>query len=88
MRIALLTAILAGSVITSAAYADQYVHGYTRRDGTYVAPYHRSSPNGTTLDNYSTRGNVNPYTGQPGYKDPYGSSSYGNPYLPSYGDDD
>jgi hypothetical protein len=30
----------------------------------------RSSPNSTTLDNYSTKGNVNPYTGQPGTKDP------------------
>jgi uncharacterized membrane protein len=45
-------------------------HGYTRRDGTYVAPYRATNPNGTKADNYSTRGNVNPYTGKPGTKAP------------------
>lgn len=44
------------------------VHGYTRKDGTYVAPHHATNPNGTRNDNYSTRGNVNPWTGQPGTK--------------------
>jgi hypothetical protein len=44
--------------------ADQYVHGYYRSNGTYVQPYHRSSPNGTAIDNYSFRGNLNPYTGK------------------------
>ena len=48
------------------AYADEYVHGYTRGDGTYVEPYHRSSPNDTTSDNWSTKGNYNPYTGKEG----------------------
>lgn len=41
--------------------------GYIRRDtGTYVAPYHATNPNGTRLDNYSTRPNYNPYTGRTG----------------------
>ena len=57
-------------------HADVYVRGYVTRNGTYVAPHYRSSPNSTTLDNYSTRGNYNPHTGEPGYKDPW-SSSYG-----------
>jgi hypothetical protein len=48
------------------AMADQQVHGYTKANGTYVQPYTRSSPNGTKADNYSTQGNVNPYTGQRG----------------------
>jgi hypothetical protein len=52
--------------ITLQAVADQYVHGYYRRNGTYVHPYHRSSPNGTAIDNYSYKGNVNPYTGKVG----------------------
>jgi hypothetical protein len=43
-----------------------YVHGYSEKDGTYVAPYHATNPNGTKNDNYSTKGNVNPYTGKPG----------------------
>ena len=50
-----------GSVI-----ADNYVNGYVRRDGTYVAPHMRSEPNSTRYDNYSTQGNTNPYTGREG----------------------
>ena len=55
--------------------AQVHVDGYTRRDGTYVAPTVRSSPNNTKLDNYSTRGNVNPYTGNEGTRDPYAQPS-------------
>ena len=52
--------ILIGLVATltfgSAVQAQVNVRGYTRADGTYVAPHTRSSPNGTTADNYgSTR---------------------------------
>ena len=46
----------------------EHVHGYYKKDGTYVAPYERTSPNGTTSENYSHKGNVNPYTGAPGTK--------------------
>lgn len=55
---------------TTALAQDVYVNGYYRSDGTYVQPYYRTRPNRTTLDNYSTKGNVNPYTGQPGTHDP------------------
>jgi TPR repeat protein len=50
--------------------ADAAVHvgGYTRKNGTYVAPHYRSAPNHTKADNYSTKGNVNPYTGKAGTK--------------------
>lgn len=50
---------------------DVYVGGYFRKDGTYVQPHHRTAPNNSTLDNYSTKGNTNPYTGQKGTIDPY-----------------
>lgn len=46
------------------------VKGYIKKDGTYVAPSHRKSPNSTKFDNYSTQGNVNPYTGKEGTVDP------------------
>jgi uncharacterized protein YgiM (DUF1202 family) len=36
------------------------VKGYTRKDGTYVAPHTRSSPNHTKTDNYSYPGNSAP----------------------------
>ena len=46
------------------------VHGYTKKDGTVVAPYQRTSPNGTQRDNWSSKPNVNPYTGKEGTKEP------------------
>lgn len=50
------------------AQGDHHVRGYTRADGAYVAPHYQTNPNSTTRDNYSTVGNVNPYTGVPGTK--------------------
>lgn len=52
--------------LASPAFAGGYVHGYTRSNGTYVHGYYRSSPNGTVTDNYSFKGNTNPYTGSTG----------------------
>lgn len=43
-----------------------YVQGYERSNGTYVQPHYQTNSNGTTSDNYGTRGNYNPYTGQTG----------------------
>lgn len=42
------------------------VRGYTRRNGTYVAPYYRTSPNRVRYDNWSSKGNYNLYTGKKG----------------------
>lgn len=56
------------SVLTAAPSVAGYVNGYTRKDGTYVAPHYRSNPNSTQRDNYSTYGNTNPYTGKTGTK--------------------
>jgi hypothetical protein len=83
----------------AAAQSDHYVNGYYRSDGTYVSPHYQTNPNSTRDDNYSTRGNVNPYTGQPGtkprdedfgaparsYQPAYGAPAYGSPYSSSYG---
>jgi hypothetical protein len=67
-------AILAGAVVgtTVAEAGDTYVRGYYRSNGTYVQPHMRSAPDGNRFNNWSTRGNVNPYTGQAGTKSPYG----------------
>lgn len=59
----LILALLATALLAPMVSAQVRVNGYARKDGTYVAPHYRSSPNNTTADNYSTRGNVNPYTG-------------------------
>ena len=67
-KLILLTAIF--SSISSLAFA-KYVSGHYRSNGTYVQGYQRSDANNTKFDNYSTRGNTNPYTGEKGYVDPY-----------------
>lgn len=61
------------------------VKGYVRKDGTYVAPHYRSAPNSSKSDNYSTKGNYNPYTGKKGTADPYPSYSGGyQSYAPTF----
>lgn len=50
------------------ARSDQRVRGYSKKDGTYVQPYTKTSPDRTRNNNYSTRGNTNPYTGKAGTK--------------------
>ena len=50
-----------------------------RKDGTYVQPHHRTAPDNNRLNNYSTQGNVNPYTGQMGTVNPY-TQPQANPY--------
>lgn len=63
-------AIAALAMTTSAMASDSYHQGYVRRDGTYVQPHYQTAPNNTAYDNYSTRGNVNPYTGKVGTVNP------------------
>ena len=50
---------------------DGTVKGGFRKDGAYVEPHHRTTPNATRTDNYSSKPNVNPYTGKAGQVDPY-----------------
>lgn len=68
MKTLLLSAALLA--ISSTAFADTYVRGYTKSNGTYVQPHHRSDSNSTPYDNYSTQGNTNPYTGERGSVNP------------------
>ena len=65
-------------IFISNAQADEYVNGYTRRNGTYVDSYHRSTADNNPYNNYSTRGNINPYTGEAGTRSvpSYGSYEY------------
>jgi hypothetical protein len=78
--IGLFVLVFAGSVF---ARGPVHVRGYTTKSGRYVAPHYRSAPDHSRWNNWSTRGNVNPYTGKVGTKDPYGSS-YGYS-APNYG---
>jgi hypothetical protein len=44
----------------------RYQEGYYNSTRTYVEPHYKTRSNSTNTDNYSTYGNVNPYTGQAG----------------------
>jgi hypothetical protein len=65
-RIAVIAAALI--VSTASAKGPVAVSGYTRSNGTYVQPHYRSAPDGNFQNNWSTSGNVNPYTGKAGTK--------------------
>ena len=48
------------------------VKGYYKPStGSYVSPSYRTSPNKYKFDNYSTKGNYNPYSGKKGTINPY-----------------
>jgi len=66
---------LMGVAAPSLAQVTPY-SGYTRQDGTYVQPHYQTSPNSSRLDNYSTQGNVNPYTGQQGTQPAFPQQQY------------
>lgn len=81
--------------ISTAVFADVWVDGYYRKDGTYVNGHYRSDPDGNFDNNWSTKGNVNPYTGEIGTKTKPSTGSYYNTtsstnykyndqYYPSY----
>lgn len=58
-------------VFVPSAEALQKVKGYTTKRGTYVAPHFKSSPNKSKLDNFSTKGNINPFNGKKGTVNPF-----------------
>jgi hypothetical protein len=72
---------LAAALLPAAATARGYrvyslhspvhVRSYIRHSGQYIGPHFRTPPNHTKLDNWSTRGNLNPYTGKIGTKAPF-----------------
>jgi hypothetical protein len=70
----LLLALLAGT-----AAAQTYVQPHVRKDGTFVPGHYRSAPDRTPINNYSTQGNYNPYTGQAGTVNPYAAPAYPPP---------
>lgn len=69
--IALLLMVSFSLVSVPSVEALKRVKGYTTKRGTYVAPHYKSSPNKSKLDNYSTKGNINPFTGKKGTVNPF-----------------
>lgn len=69
LAIILISLVLVLSIFSFVEARVIRVRGYYRPStGTYVQPHYRTSPNRTKWDNWSTRGNINPYTGKRGYK--------------------
>jgi hypothetical protein len=64
------TAAHAQSFGTGSNSRSHSVQGHTTSSGTYVAPHVATNPNSTQRDNYSATGNVNPYTGAVGTRNP------------------
>lgn len=69
------------AMFAASTWAQTFVKPHVRKDGTYVEGHVRTNPNNTRVDNYSSQGNVNPYTGKEGTVDPYKPA----PTYPSYG---
>jgi hypothetical protein len=57
---------------SSGLESHSYVHvrDYEKRNGHHVDAHERTTPDHTKINNWSTKGNVNPTTGQPGTKNP------------------
>lgn len=72
IRIIAAALLLSSASLPARAQGYHYNNGYFRQDGTYVQPHYQTNPNGNPYDNWSTRGNTNPFTGQPGTHNPYG----------------
>jgi len=74
MNAKLIFGLLIGTALLSPGLANArstFTKPYVKKNGTYVAPSLRTTPDHTKLNNYSTKGNVNPYTGKAGTVDPY-----------------
>ncbi|HRI28407.1 MAG TPA: hypothetical protein PK239_02010 [Chitinophagales bacterium] len=70
-KILFLSLILLGFSVTAFSQSSNVrVSGHVRSNGAYVQPHVRTAPNYTNRDNYSTKPNVNPYTGKVGTKQP------------------
>lgn len=55
-------------LMTSTVFGITHVKSYVTKRGTYVAPHYKTTSNRTKIDNWSTKGNTNPFTGKKGYK--------------------
>ena len=79
----IITAIIA-AIGLSTVSADVYVKPYFKKNGTYVQGHYRSNPDGNFYNNWSTKSNVNPYTGSLGTRVTK-PRSYGSSFkLPTY----
>lgn len=79
MKVLALVAVAALVATPAVAQRSTSVRGHVTKNGTYVMPHVRTTPNETRTDNWSSRPNTNPYTGKVGTVDPYAPKP-----LPTY----
>lgn len=54
-------------LLTSISFARTVrVRGSVRKSSKIIAPHYRTSPDSTRINNWSTKGNINPFTGKRG----------------------
>ena len=67
-----LTSLLAVTPVGAKGWGgSHFVRSYTTHKGTTVQSHRRTNPDSSRSNNWSTRGNVNPYTGKAGTKSPW-----------------
>lgn len=71
--ILLLPAVIFALVASTAFAASTSTKGYFKKDGTYVQPHKRTQADSSKFNNWSSKGNANPYTGKKGSVDPFSS---------------
>ena len=65
-KLSIIALLLCASAVAVKPKQPQYVRPHFTTDGTYVGGYYRTPRDNTPDDNYSYRGNYNPYTGATG----------------------
>lgn len=75
MKKLFLTLLLFVGILSFTASAEArttHVKGYYKpSSGRYVTPHYKTTPNRSKFDNFSTKGNYNPYTGKKGTVNPF-----------------
>jgi len=57
-----------GRTYSSRGTGNHYVKGHTTKRGAYVKGHRQTNPDHTKMNNWSHKGNLNPYTGKMGTK--------------------
>lgn len=60
--------LLAFAAAPAMAKGSHAVKGHVTQKGSYVAPHRATNPDSTKRNNWSQKGNANPYTGKQGTK--------------------
>jgi hypothetical protein len=61
-------ALLLAMSLPVVSFAYTRVGGYMKKSGTYVMPHYRTNSDSLRINNWTTKGNSNPFTGKKGYK--------------------